>query len=74
MNNDLDVTDLVDFGNPNDECIPLTKCICGETFDLWDAIVNIYREDAWQCPWCGIKYYFRNSVHIYMVQEEEKDE
>jgi len=42
----LDVTDQVEFGNNDDECLPLHKCVCGKKFDHWDAIISIYDQGA----------------------------
>ncbi len=62
-----DVTDIVDFQNPDDETLPLTRCICNTTFPPWDQIVSIYPEHPWVCPTCGIKLVFRNAVRVYQV-------
>ena len=65
----IDVTELVDFGNPDDECLPITKCICGQDYSMWSETLSIYKEDPWQCSQCGRKYYFGNRVKVYMVEE-----
>ena len=62
-----DVTDKVDFQNPDDEVLPLTRCICGAAFKPWDEIVSIYRDNPWVCPTCGAKLIFSNSVRVYQV-------
>ena len=65
---DKDVTNLVDFGNNDDECLPITQCICGLKFQTWDYIINIYPEDAIGCPACGAKLYFRLGIKVYQVE------
>lgn len=65
-----DVTSEVQFGNNDDEHLPLTKCICGETFELWGFMIGVYKDDPDECPECGRKYYFSNSIVIYQIEEE----
>lgn len=67
---DRDVTALIEFGNNDDECLPVTKCLCGEEFPLWDFIIGYYRDWARECPKCGRKFYFENSVRVYEVSDE----
>ena len=66
---DKDVTDLVSFGNPDDECLPLMRCVCGTTFPEWEEIIGIYREHPHECSVCHRKLYFRNSIIVYEVVE-----
>jgi len=63
------VTTLVTFGNSDDECLSITKCVCGNKFDPWDFIISIYdREDYIQeCQECGAKLYFRNTIQVYQI-------
>ena len=68
MCQDTDVTDLVGFGNPDDELLPLTECVCGARFDMWDMVISIYREDAYECDKCGRRLYFRNDIKVYEVK------
>jgi DNA-directed RNA polymerase subunit RPC12/RpoP len=62
-----DVTDKVDFNNPDDEYLPLTRCVCGATFPSWDQVLSIYPEHPWECPACGAKLVFRNAVRVFQV-------
>ncbi len=62
-----DVTDQVDFQNPDDESMPLTRCVCGKRFAPWDQIISIYGDSPWECPECGVKLVFRNAVRVYRV-------
>ncbi len=62
-----DVTDKVDFQNPDDEALPLTRCVCGTTFPVWSEIVSIYQDRPWVCPTCSVKLVFANAVRVYRV-------
>lgn len=66
---DRDVTHLVTFEFPDDECLPLTLCVCGTKFAAWDFFISIYRDRPYACPECGAKLYFRQSIKIYEVVE-----
>ena len=63
------ITNLVDFSNSDDECLPITKCVCGNKFDPWDFIISIYDDEEYiiGCPECGAKLYFRNAVQVYQI-------
>lgn len=67
----IDVTKQVEFGTPDDELLPLTRCVCGQDFHLWDQSLSIYKDDCWQCPQCGRKLYFRNGIKVYMENKDE---
>lgn len=64
-----DVTDLVDFGNSEDEYLPMLKCICGQKFGMWEHSISIYKDDAVECPNCGKRLFFRSSIKVYQVEE-----
>lgn len=66
----IDVTNQVDFGSVDDECSYITKCMCGHKFDSWDFLISIYDDTLGKCPYCGRKFYFSNSVRVYMVKNE----
>lgn len=66
---DKDVTDQVDFSYNDDECLPLTKCVCGKTWNTWTYILSIYRDTAHECPQCGRRLYFRPHIKVYEVIE-----
>ena len=65
-----DVTKDVDFQNPDDEVLPLTKCVCGHTFHAWDFIISIYSDEPRVCDYCGAKLYFANTIQVYQVIDE----
>lgn len=68
---DKDITNLVDFQNNDDEHLPLTKCACGHEFPAWEFMISIYRDDASKCPFCNRKMYFRLSIRVFEVIDEE---
>lgn len=63
-----DVTDQVEFGPVDDECLPLLKCVCGHTFEAWTMIISIYDEHPTVCPCCKRKLFFRVAVRVYQVE------
>lgn len=62
-----DVTKFVEFDNNDDESLPVTKCVCGKRFRLWEWSISIYDDDPTECPHCGAKLYFRNNICVYQV-------
>lgn len=62
-----DVTKEVEFGDESGGCIPLTKCVCGEEFDLWRNILGVHSEHADPCPTCGRKFIFEVSIKVLEV-------
>lgn len=68
-----DVTDKVRFGSVDDESLPIDKCVCGEKFNGWaDYVISIYDDNPHVCDKCGAKLFFRNSIRIYQVVDDEK--
>ena len=65
------VTKKVEFQNNDDECLPITKCVCGAQFIPWEFIISIYSDDASSCPECGRKLYFCNEIQVYEVAKIE---
>ena len=68
-----DVTTMVDFGSPDDECLPIFKCICGKVFEEWSEVISIYEDDPWACPECMREYFFTSTVKVFQVVEESKE-
>ena len=64
-----DVTHAVEFGINDEESLPMTKCLCGQHFDLWDFIIGKWTIPT-PCPTCGRKYYFENDIRVRLVIEE----
>ena len=72
MSNDKkikDVTSQMDFDNPDDELLPITRCICGKEYGYWEFSISVYQENPYECDECSRKFYFRNSITIYEVLE-----
>lgn len=67
---DKDVTALVDFENNDDECLPITKCVCGAKFPSWDRTISVYRDWANPCSECGRKLYFSFRITVFEVTED----
>lgn len=68
---DKDVTDLVSFGNNDDECLPLIECVCGTHYGWWEFIISGDRDLALlpsrTCKVCGRHLYFKNSIRVFEV-------
>ena len=62
-----DVTDLVEFGRPDDEFLPLTKCKCGKRYEPWEFNLSIYASDPSVCDNCGTKLYFSSRTRVWEV-------
>lgn len=73
MNEDKDVTDQVEFNLNDDECLPLTKCVCGVEFESWNFILGVYKDDPKECPNCKRKLYFKPSIRVYEIEEKRRD-
>jgi len=65
-----DVTGKVNFSFPDDESLPITKCVCGRTFGLWNFIINMDKESPVECPECGRKLYFESEIRVYEITED----
>jgi len=64
-----DVTEQLKFANPDDEVLPIIRCICGKVFDYWKFYISIYEDTPHACPNCGRSYFFRNDIRIYLVED-----
>ena len=64
----IDITDKVEIGMIDDECLEIKKCACGKAPDMW---ISIYDEDGYltECSYCKRKMYFRNVITVYEVIE-----
>jgi len=64
-----DVTSQVDFSNDciDGEQLPLTKCVCGRGFPLWDFTISIYPDTASECPSCKRKLIFSTKITVYEI-------
>ncbi len=66
---DKNVTQSTRSGFNDDEILPVTKCVCGVTFEHWKFSIGLGRESAQECPECGRKLYFELTIQIYEVIE-----
>lgn len=66
---DRNVTSLVDFELNDDECLPITKCMCGAEFGHWKFMISVYRDHAYRCPKCGRGLYFELQITVYEVTD-----
>jgi len=65
-----DITDKVEFGGNDDELLPLTKCICGKTFESWTFILNADKSSPTKCLACGRNLYFEIGIRVYEIKEK----
>lgn len=65
----VDVTDKVDYTWPDDESLPITKCVCGAVFRAWEFPIHIYADHPMECPKCGRKLFYRQAIQVFEVQE-----
>ena len=65
-----DVTKQVNLGDVDGEWCPITKCMCGKTFDYGTELLNVDADDklTWKCPHCGIRLYFTNIIKVTSVE------
>ena len=60
-----DVTEDTRTGDPDGEHVPLTKCVCGATWDGWNGpILSIYSDDPTECPTCHRRFYVNIRVEV----------
>jgi hypothetical protein len=69
----LDVTEKVEFDWNDNECLPLTKCVCGAEFKLWTFIISIYEDDPYYCPECKRGLFWTTRIKVYEVLEGTED-
>jgi len=65
-----DITSQVSFADNDGELLPLTKCICGKEYEVWDFVLNtdIY-DSPIKCDACGRRMYFEVSIKVYEIGE-----
>ena len=62
----------VAYGDIDGESLPIT-CVCGYGKEYWSFPISIYRDDPDECPKCGRRYYFSNSIEIFMKEPEQEE-
>ena len=68
---DKDITNDCRYELNDDECLPLTRCACGQEFNPWSFTLSIYRDSPDICPNCGRKLYFGVKIRVYEVVKGE---
>jgi len=71
----IDVTEFVDFGNNDEETLPITMCVCGARFKPWDFYISIYKDEEMidKCPVCGAKLFFGTAIRVYQLSDLEEE-
>lgn len=64
---EMDVTDNVSMGSPDDESCPLLRCVCGAQYESWALTLSVYNDGTEPMPCCGRRLYFSNRVRVYEV-------
>jgi hypothetical protein len=67
----LDVTEQVAFDNPDDEMLPLKKCVGGAAYGSWSVTLSVYSDDPTTMPCCGRRLWFCNGVRVYEQKDAE---
>ena len=65
--NRLDVTSLVVAEEPDGDCLPLIKCLCGTEFKPWDFVISYDIDDSPRCHVCRRRFVFNLQILIYEV-------
>ncbi len=55
------------YANPDDEMLPITKCLCGATFKAWEMNVSVYRDDPTTMPCCGRRVYWSQQITLHVL-------
>lgn len=67
-----DVTRKVAFGWPDDESLPITKCVCGAKFEPWQQTIGVYNDFVTPMPCCGRKLVFTIKTKVHEVTEVQE--
>ena len=62
------IATLARWENPDDELLPLTRCLCGAAYEPWEMTISIYPKNATVMPCCGRRLYFRQRIEVLAVQ------
>jgi len=65
----VEVTAQTETDDNDGELVPLTRCVCGQGDQLWEAILAPDR-DAQPMPCGGARLYASVSVRVYQIPEE----
>jgi hypothetical protein len=70
----MDVTSRVAYELPDDEMLPITKCVCGKEIDLWHKTLSIYPDNIHPMECCGAKLYWVPALRVMQIKEEDEKE
>ncbi len=60
------------FGDPDDEYLPIRRCACGALFDSWSMFISVYKDDPTEMPCCGRRVYFRQTIDVREVLPQDE--
>ena len=69
---DKNVTNQVQIGEIDGEFLSLDQCACGHKPDLWEIVLGIDPDRAYECAQCRRKLYFSNKITVYEVKVGKK--
>lgn len=62
------------FGEPDGECLPLTRCACGVTYPPWALVFGVDADAPTEMPCCQRRLYFSQQITIHAAPEREEVE
>jgi hypothetical protein len=63
----VDVSDLVQLGDPDGELVPVQACACGFRPPYWGFYLSVYSDKPTACGACGRRFYVSIGVRVYEV-------
>jgi hypothetical protein len=71
----INVTKDVDWELPDDEYLPITRCVCGAKYTPWDFTISIYpfEDSAGKCRACGAMFHFVNSITVFQIKADNAE-
>ena len=67
-----DVTNQTEADFPDEEIMPLRKCICGKLYESWAQVISIYPDHITPMPCCGAKLYWVPAWKVMQVDEQKE--
>ena len=67
----IDITSKIEFGDNDEELLPITKCACGHKFEFWKFTISIYEDNPYECPYCKRKMFFRTNIQVFEIEENK---
>ena len=66
---EIDVTNKISYSEFDIGLLDINRCLCGAEYDRADLIISDERDRPVSCDKCGRKFYFTNSIKVFMVEE-----